>query len=166
MDYQTLSDYSHGWIFRHRDMPVPDALMADIKPLSEASALQYWRQNISKEATHASHFWGMIGHRKMVFGIPKVSGKLSGSQMIPSCLKGWILMIGKPIPTSSSVTIVIMLCKRRGQRFASVGRTFFFTMRNQSLSVSVDYKSRVFTPMALLISVLTEHVFVSFEYTD
>jgi hypothetical protein len=80
MDYQTLSEYSHGWIFRHRDMPVPDALMADIKPLSEASALQYWRQNISKEATHASH--------KMVFGIRKVSGKLNGSQMTPSCLKG------------------------------------------------------------------------------
>lgn len=58
MDYQTLSEYSHGWIFRHRDMPVPEALLADIKPLSEASALLYWRQHVSKEATHASHFLG------------------------------------------------------------------------------------------------------------
>jgi hypothetical protein len=58
MDYQTLSDYDQGWIFRHRELPVPDELAADIRPLTAESALVYWRQHVSKEATHASHFLG------------------------------------------------------------------------------------------------------------
>jgi len=56
VQYQSLAEYSQGWIFRHREMPVPEALLADIRPLSEADALRFWKQQISAEATHASHF--------------------------------------------------------------------------------------------------------------
>ncbi|MAE21605.1 MAG: hypothetical protein CMK92_04165 [Pseudomonas sp.] len=56
MEFQTLDDYPQGWTFRHREMPVPAELMADIQPLSEADALRYWKQHISAEATHAEHF--------------------------------------------------------------------------------------------------------------
>ncbi|MCA6127141.1 DUF2947 domain-containing protein [Thalassolituus oleivorans] len=58
MDYQTLQEYSQGWIFRHRELVLSEECLADIKPLSTRFANQYWRQNISAEATHASHFLG------------------------------------------------------------------------------------------------------------
>ncbi|HCG77657.1 MULTISPECIES: DUF2947 domain-containing protein [Thalassolituus] len=56
MEYQLLSEYPQSWIFRHRELPVPQELLDDIRPLSESSALAFWRQQISKEATHAAHF--------------------------------------------------------------------------------------------------------------
>ncbi|WP_430463033.1 DUF2947 family protein [Thalassolituus sp. LLYu03] len=37
-------------------MPVPTDDLADIRPLADADAQQFWRQHISKEATHATHF--------------------------------------------------------------------------------------------------------------
>ncbi|MDF1764516.1 MAG: DUF2947 domain-containing protein [Oleibacter sp.] len=58
MQFQTLDEYPQGWIFRHRELPLAEAVLADIHPLSEAAAMQFWKQNISKEATHASHFLG------------------------------------------------------------------------------------------------------------
>ncbi len=58
MEYQNLEDYPQSWIFRHRELPVSSELLADIRPLSEASAMQFWKSKISKEATHASHFLG------------------------------------------------------------------------------------------------------------
>ena len=56
MNYLNWSDYKQGWIFRHREMPVPETDMAEIHPLTAAASEQLWRQQISKEATHASHF--------------------------------------------------------------------------------------------------------------
>lgn len=56
MDYISLSDFKWGWTFRHKELPVPDEALKSIKPLSKASANQYWRRVLSKEATHASHF--------------------------------------------------------------------------------------------------------------
>lgn len=56
MNYQNWSDYKQGWVFRHRELPVPEETLADIRPLAEADAHQFWRQHISKEASHASHF--------------------------------------------------------------------------------------------------------------
>jgi hypothetical protein len=58
MNYIALQDYKQGWIFRHKDMPVPDETLLHIKPLADDSAQQFWRQQLSKEATHASHFLG------------------------------------------------------------------------------------------------------------
>lgn len=58
MQYQPLGEYTQSWVFRHREMPVAESLMADIKPLSESSAMSFWKSMISKEATHASHFLG------------------------------------------------------------------------------------------------------------
>lgn len=58
MDYLDWSEYRQGWIFRHRELPLAAEELADIRPLTPSSALQFWRQNISKEATHASHFLG------------------------------------------------------------------------------------------------------------
>lgn len=50
------TEYKQGWIFRHRDMPVPEQDLALILPLTPQASLQYWRQHVSKEATHAEHF--------------------------------------------------------------------------------------------------------------
>lgn len=58
MNYIPLEDYKQGWIFRHKEMPVPEEIRADIKPLADDSAQQFWRQYLSKEATHAAHFLG------------------------------------------------------------------------------------------------------------
>jgi hypothetical protein len=58
MNYLAWPDYKQGWIFRHRELPVAAEDLEHIKPLTAVAALQFWRQNISKEATHASHFLG------------------------------------------------------------------------------------------------------------
>ncbi|ASP40916.1 hypothetical protein CHH28_11665 [Bacterioplanes sanyensis] len=56
MQYLDWPDYRQGWIFRHRELPVPDSAMARIRPLAASSASQWWRQQVSLEASHASHF--------------------------------------------------------------------------------------------------------------
>lgn len=56
MNYITLEEYKQGWIFRHRELLISSENLAQIKPLDSQSAQQFWRQNISLEATHASHF--------------------------------------------------------------------------------------------------------------
>lgn len=56
MHYIALSDYKQGWIFRHKDLLVGEAQRQQIQPLADESAQQFWRQHLSKEATHASHF--------------------------------------------------------------------------------------------------------------
>ncbi len=58
MNYLDWSEYRQGWIFRHRELPVAEEDLAQILPLADADAHQLWRQNISKEAAHASHFLG------------------------------------------------------------------------------------------------------------
>lgn len=58
MGYQSLADYQQGWIFRHKDLPISPEDLVEIKPLDEVSAQQFWRQKVSHEATHASHFLG------------------------------------------------------------------------------------------------------------
>lgn len=56
MQYQDWQDYRQGWIFRHRELPIPDEQRQQIRPLAADSAAQVWRQQISLEASHASHF--------------------------------------------------------------------------------------------------------------
>ena len=56
MNYTPLQDFKLGWIFRHRELPVPEQALSAVKPLSPASANQFWRTAISRQATHANHF--------------------------------------------------------------------------------------------------------------
>lgn len=56
MTYIPLEQYPKAWIFRHRDMPVSDEDMLEIKPLTEARAEQIWAQHISRQGTHPDHF--------------------------------------------------------------------------------------------------------------
>jgi len=58
MNYLDWPEYRQGWIFRHRELPIAEEQLADIRPLDTGSSQQIWRQFISKEATHASHFLG------------------------------------------------------------------------------------------------------------
>ncbi|MGB0662394.1 MAG: DUF2947 domain-containing protein [Pontibacterium sp.] len=56
MSYIALSDYSKGWIFRHRELPISAEHQAEIRPLTERRANEIWRAHISKASTHYSHF--------------------------------------------------------------------------------------------------------------
>lgn len=53
---RSWSDYPEGWIFRHRELPVAAADLEAILPLTPAASRQLWIQQISREATHATHF--------------------------------------------------------------------------------------------------------------
>ncbi|MCV6612355.1 MAG: DUF2947 domain-containing protein [Amphritea sp.] len=56
MNYLPIEEYRKAWIFRHKDMPVSEADLQQIKPLTEARAAQVWSQQISNEADHPSQF--------------------------------------------------------------------------------------------------------------
>jgi hypothetical protein len=56
MQFDSLDDFRWGWTFRHKELVIPPSVLSSIQPLNAASANQYWRTHISKEATHASHF--------------------------------------------------------------------------------------------------------------
>lgn len=62
MSYIPLSDYSKGWIFRHKDLPVSPEDMEQIRPMSSQRALQLWQSQISPQSTDHSFFqkddWG------------------------------------------------------------------------------------------------------------
>ena len=57
MNYIPLEAYKRAWIFRHKDLPVSEADLDEIKPLSEARAEQVWRQQISQESNHPEFFY-------------------------------------------------------------------------------------------------------------
>jgi hypothetical protein len=56
MNYIPLEDYNKAWIFRHRDLPISDEEMLQIKPLTEKRAEQIWSEHISRESSHPEHF--------------------------------------------------------------------------------------------------------------
>ncbi len=53
MSYLPLDEYQRKWIFTHQSMPVPEALLAQIKPMSQARAAQLWKENISAQSPDA-----------------------------------------------------------------------------------------------------------------
>ncbi|MGB0733193.1 MAG: DUF2947 domain-containing protein [Pontibacterium sp.] len=55
-NYQPLDEYSKAWIFRHKDLPVSEADLALIKPMTQTRAETLWSTFISKEAPHYSYF--------------------------------------------------------------------------------------------------------------
>lgn len=56
MSYLPLEQYKRAWIFRHKDLPIFDDDLAQIKPLSEARAEQVWSQQISTHCNHPNLF--------------------------------------------------------------------------------------------------------------
>ncbi|MGD8109166.1 DUF2947 domain-containing protein [Vibrio sp. TRT 21S02] len=53
MSYLPLDEYQRKWIFTHQSMPVPDADLSSIKPMSQARAAQLWKENISAQSPDA-----------------------------------------------------------------------------------------------------------------
>lgn len=56
MKYLKLAEFDRAWIFRHKDLPLPDATKEAIKPYTEAVSNQLWNQYISQHAGHPSQF--------------------------------------------------------------------------------------------------------------
>ncbi len=56
MSYLPIEQYKKAWIFRHKDLPVSDEDLLQIKPLTEARAEQVWSQQISKHCNHPGLF--------------------------------------------------------------------------------------------------------------
>lgn len=56
MKYQPMTDFDRAWIFRHKDLPVEEGDLAQIRPLSESVANQIWNQYLSPDTAHPSLF--------------------------------------------------------------------------------------------------------------
>ncbi len=56
MNHVPLEEYNKAWIFRHRDLPIPEEDMVQIKPLTESRAEQIWAEHISRGCSHPEHF--------------------------------------------------------------------------------------------------------------
>lgn len=56
MNHLPLSQYTKAWIFRHKDLPVSEVDLQEIKPLSERRAEQIWTEHISRGGSHPDHF--------------------------------------------------------------------------------------------------------------
>lgn len=56
MNYIPLEQYNKAWIFRHRDLPIAEEDMLQIKPLSEKRAEQIWSEHVSRGCSHPEHF--------------------------------------------------------------------------------------------------------------
>lgn len=53
MSYIDLDQYGRKWIFTHQSMPVSAEDMEQIKPMSQARAAQFWKENISAQSPDA-----------------------------------------------------------------------------------------------------------------
>jgi len=53
MSYLTLDEYQRKWIFTHQSMPVPEAQLQAIKPMTQARSSQLWQENISAQSPDA-----------------------------------------------------------------------------------------------------------------
>jgi hypothetical protein len=56
MEYIPLQDYRYAWFFKHKDLPIAENLLDQIKPLTESYANQIWHQLVSKNANHPDLF--------------------------------------------------------------------------------------------------------------
>ncbi len=50
MSYLPLDQYQRKWIFTHQSMPIPEADLAEIKPMDQARSAQLWKENISAQS--------------------------------------------------------------------------------------------------------------------
>ncbi|WP_117234662.1 DUF2947 domain-containing protein [Vibrio maerlii] len=53
MSYISLDEYPRKWIFTHQSMPIPQEDLEQIKPMSQARAAQFWKENISAQSPDA-----------------------------------------------------------------------------------------------------------------
>lgn len=53
MSYLNLDQYQRKWIFTHQSLPVPDADLALIKPMTAPRAAQLWKEQISAQSPDA-----------------------------------------------------------------------------------------------------------------
>lgn len=53
MSYTDINEYSRKWIFTHQSMPVDEDDLALIKPMTQARAAQFWKENISAQSPDA-----------------------------------------------------------------------------------------------------------------
>ncbi|CAH0526134.1 DUF2947 domain-containing protein [Vibrio hippocampi] len=53
MSYETLEQYQRKWIFTHQSMPVPEQDWSQIKPMTQARAAQFWKENVSAQSPDA-----------------------------------------------------------------------------------------------------------------
>ena len=54
--YLPIEEYKKAWIFRHKDMPVSEEDLQQIRPLTDERAAQVWSQQVSTQSTHPEHF--------------------------------------------------------------------------------------------------------------
>lgn len=53
MSYITLDEYQRKWIFTHQSMPLPAEDLEKIKPMTQARASQFWKENVSPQSPDA-----------------------------------------------------------------------------------------------------------------
>lgn len=53
MSYTTLDEYQRKWIFTHQSMPLPAEDLEKIKPMTQARASQFWKENVSPQSPDA-----------------------------------------------------------------------------------------------------------------
>ncbi|MGF1823770.1 DUF2947 domain-containing protein [Vibrio splendidus] len=53
MSYTTLDAYQRKWIFTHQSMPLPAEDLEKIKPMTQARASQFWKENVSPQSPDA-----------------------------------------------------------------------------------------------------------------
>ncbi len=56
MNYIDLDKYPRKWIFNHKDVPLSQQQLKEIKPLDGYSSCQIWQQLVSKKSTHGDFF--------------------------------------------------------------------------------------------------------------
>ncbi|WMN59046.1 DUF2947 domain-containing protein [Pseudoalteromonas xiamenensis] len=56
MNYIALDEFKKAWVFRHKDLPIDDQDLAQIKLMSAARAATLWTTMVSKEKDHPDFF--------------------------------------------------------------------------------------------------------------
>ncbi len=55
MSYTNINQYPRKWIFTHQSMLLPDSDLEQIKPMTQARAAQFWKENISSQSPDSDH---------------------------------------------------------------------------------------------------------------
>ncbi|MCG7563131.1 DUF2947 domain-containing protein [Pseudoalteromonas sp. McH1-42] len=56
MNYIALDAFKKAWVFRHQDLPIDEADLARIKPMTEQRAAVLWTTMVSREQDHPDFF--------------------------------------------------------------------------------------------------------------
>ena len=58
MSYISIDEYPRKWIFTHQSMPLESFELEQIKPMTQARAAQFWKENISTQSPDSDRFSG------------------------------------------------------------------------------------------------------------